>query len=114
MPNPIRLLAGLPLLLAVPLAQAYSTLSGNLSGQTLAAGTYQVTGNLVIDDGTTLTLQAGAVLKFNPGTGLTGYGTLLASGIAGSPVTLTSRDDDSLGEVLPDSDGTPMAGAPTV
>jgi hypothetical protein len=108
--TPSRLLLGLPLLLAVSQAWAWTPLSGNLSGQTLSAGTYQITGTLQVDPGTTLTLQAGAVLKFNSNTQLFVYGTVVATGTALEPVVLTSRDDDARGETLPDSDGTPSPG----
>lgn len=71
--------------------------------------TYVVAGPLSLA-GTT-TVEAGTVIKFTPGTG--------ASLILGGPVDcqtgpyrtaiLTSRNDDSVGEILPDSTGNPQA-----
>ncbi len=85
--------------------------SGNVSGQTWAGGnTYHVIGNLTVNDGTTLTIQAGAVVKFNPNLQLTVYGTLDVNGADGNNVVFTSRDDNTVGGTVPGSDGSPAAG----
>jgi hypothetical protein len=101
------LLAGL---LTTEIAQAYITVTGNVSGQSLSAGTYRVTGDLTVNAGSTLTLAPGAVLKFQSGTGLTVNGTLIAEGTADSLVVFTSRDDNTHGETLDVSDGVPAPG----
>ena len=85
--------------------------SGNVSGQTWAGGnTYHVIGNLTVNDGTTLTIQAGAVVKFNPNLQLTVYGTLDVNGADGNNVVFTSRDDNTVGGTVSGSDGSPAAG----
>ena len=90
-------------------AGAATDVSGSASGA-WAAGTYRVTGDLSVATGDTLTLAAGVVMKFLPGAGLNCNGTVLALGTSVDPIVFTSRDDDSHGEVLGDSDGTPAAG----
>ena len=89
---------------------AYSTVSGNVSGQTWAAGTYHVVGTLTINDNSSLTLEPGAVLKFNAGVGIDVYGTLVSSGLEGQPVILTSVNDNLQGEQIPGSNASPTAG----
>lgn len=100
----------LPLICSLQAAHAATPISGNVSGQTLAAGTWQVTGTLQVDQGTTLNLEAGAILKFNPGTQLFAYGTVVANGSEAERVVFTSRDDNTRGEILPDSEGSPAPG----
>ncbi|MEZ5964630.1 MAG: right-handed parallel beta-helix repeat-containing protein [Planctomycetota bacterium] len=63
----------------------------NCPGGALVLGTH-----LTVPVGTTLTLQAGVILKFN-GTAATVQGTLIASGTAAAPVVLTSVHDDAAG-----------------
>jgi parallel beta-helix repeat protein len=57
---------------------------------------YVVVGDLGINPGVTLTIEAGTVVKFN-GTNLSVSGTLNAAGTSGSPVYFTSYHDDSVG-----------------
>jgi hypothetical protein len=97
--------------LAFPhVANAHTEKSGNVSGQTWPAGTYLVTGSLTVDGHTTLTVEAGAVVKFQPGSQLLVYGTLIANGTASDNVVFTSRDDNVYGETVPESDGSPDPG----
>ena len=85
--------------------------SGNVSGETWTGGdTYHVTGDLTVNDGTTLTVQTGAVVKFDPNLQLKVFGKLDGDGISENPVIFTSRDDDILGEIVPASDGVPAPG----
>lgn len=107
----------LPLLAAAlsiaPTALAQTPIAGpifNGSGGPLLAGTvYHATGNLAVPAGQTLTIQPGAILKFN-GNGLGVDGTLDAQGTVGSPIVFTAIQDDGAGG---DTNGNgPSAGAP--
>ncbi len=91
-------------------AKAYETKSGNVSGEYWHTGTYYVTGDLIVDDGTTLEIQNGTRVKFAPGTRLTVYGTLIANGNSSSNIFFTSRDDNNVGEIIAGSDGNPNPG----
>ncbi len=92
------------------LAQASTEVSGEVGGQTWSAGTYHATDDLTIGDNTTLSLEPGVVLKCAPGVRLTVLGTLLAPGTADTPIVFTSIHDDSVGEGISGSDGTPAPG----
>lgn len=100
-------------------APQYETKHGNVSGQTWTELTYLITGDLVVDDGETLTVKEEAVVKFDPGRKMTVYGTLIVEGEIiiglGGPdevrmIVFTSRDDNTCGVTVPDSDGVPEAG----
>ena len=73
-----------------------------------AANTYQVTSSITLNAGYTLTIPAGTFVKFNPGTSMIVYGNLQAIGTALNPIYFTSRDDDSIGEIVTGSDGNPV------
>ncbi|HEV3344263.1 MAG TPA: right-handed parallel beta-helix repeat-containing protein, partial [Pirellulales bacterium] len=62
----------------------------------------QITGNVDIPAGATLTIQPGTVVKFDNGTTMTVDGTLNASGTSGQQIYFTSFYDDSIGG---DTDG---------
>lgn len=102
------------LLLAAPsIAFAQTPLSGNVSdgaGGPLLGGTvYHVSGNITVPTGLTLTIQPGAILKFNGG-GLQVDGTLTAKGTVANKIVFTSLPDDSAGG---DTNGNgPSSGAP--
>lgn len=51
---------------------------------------YRVTTNIVVDQGATLTIEAGVTVKFDPGTALYVDGTLAVLGTISQPVILTS------------------------
>lgn len=81
-----------------PAAHANSY-GGNLSDDTtgpIPAGVHTVAAASV-PAGKTLTVSAGAILKFTGGAHLTLDGTLKTNGTAGNPVVLTSFTDDSAG-----------------
>ena len=59
--------------------------------------TYLVADNLTLPNGSDLTIQPGAVVKFLPTKGITANGRLTANGSAGSLISFTSLKDDSLG-----------------
>ena len=57
----------------------------------------RVTGDVTIAAGSTLTIQAGAIVKFNSGGDMFVDGALVASGTSGSPIYFTSDRDDTVG-----------------
>lgn len=64
---------------------------------------YKITGDLTVDSGVTVTIQAGTVIKFLPNVSMEVLGKLTLQGTAVSPVVFTSYFDDSFGG---DTDGT--------
>ncbi len=51
-----------------------------------------VTGNVIVNTGITLTIEAGCIVKFNSGTGLVVNGTLIAIGASDDYITFTAND----------------------
>jgi hypothetical protein len=98
---PRILLAFTAALLAGTAAHAQVPISGVIfdgSGGPLLSGTVYHAGSLTIPAGETLTVQAGAIVKFNTtGTTVNVNGTLDVNGTSGSPVVLTSIEDDAAG-----------------
>ena len=76
---------------------AGGTLSGNQTWPGNAL--YRVTDNLVIPNGVTLTIEPGAIVKFDGARGITvqAGGALVANGTVAQPIYLTSVRDDSVG-----------------
>ncbi len=89
---------------------AFTTVSGDVSGQTWSSGTYYVTGNLTVNDNTTLTIQPGVVVKFASSIVMIVYGTIDAAGTSGSNIYFTSKNDNTIGETVDGSSGSPAAG----
>ena len=58
---------------------------------------YIIGGDLTVDDGDTLTLEAGTQLKFERDTSLTVNGSLKATGTLSHPIYFTSFQDDNIG-----------------
>ena len=86
-------------------------LSGTISSNTRWRGwkLYHVTGNLTIASGVTLTIEPGAVVKFDAGRSLTvaGGATLDAQGTRAQPIVFTSiKDDEHGGDTNGDGDKT--------
>gem|GEM_PF-3357117 len=75
------------------------TFTGNITGQTLVplVSPYVISGQAVLPQGQTLTAPAGTIIKFAPAASLTVQGALIANGAAGTPVTFTSLQDNSIG-----------------
>ena len=92
------------------LVHSYTSISGDMSGVNLTAKTYYVAGDLFVNAGTTFTLNPGVVLKFASGTKLTVYGSLSAIGSSSPFIFFTSQNDDTIGETLPFSSGSPQPG----
>ncbi len=90
-------------------------LKGTISkSQTLRpGGVYEVTDNLVIASGATLTIPAGTILKFAAGKQFTvnSGGTLNANGTRAAPIVFTSiKDDEHGGDTNGDGDKTAPVG----
>jgi parallel beta-helix repeat protein len=86
---------------------------GTINSETWGPGTHYVSCSVTVADNQVLTIQPGAVVKFAPNTYLAAYGTLRALGTgtgAADSIAFTSRDDNSAGEILADSDGVPAQG----
>lgn len=67
-----------------------ATTSGSVLTDETWAGTLDITGNVTVNEDITLTVQAGAVIRFADNTGLTVNGRLEVLGTADQPVTFTS------------------------
>ncbi|MCC7013125.1 MAG: hypothetical protein IT454_11225 [Planctomycetes bacterium] len=83
-----------------PCAQAQTFISGALSDSTtgpLGSGVYVTTGNISVPAGQTLTIAAGAIVKFQNGYLFSVDGTLKVNGNAGNKVIFTDIRDDSAG-----------------
>ena len=92
------------------LLMGYTTVSGDVSGQTWGAQTYFVTNNIYVNDDATLTVASGAVVKFAEGTYLTVNGRLDVNGSSSTPVWFTSMQENALGDDIPGSNGFPEPG----
>ena len=91
-------------------AMAYTEHSGTIPSETWGPGTHYVTASVTVSDGQVLTIMPGAVIKFAPDTQMTVNGTLRAVGVEVSFIIFTSRDDDTYGETISGSDGSPSRG----
>jgi len=94
------------LLLFCGMAQAYITISGNISGSLIADSTYYVSATVTVQSGNGLIIPKGVVVKFNTGTYLYVYGTLSVDGSAGM-VYFTSKNDNTVGQTISGSSGNP-------
>jgi hypothetical protein len=95
-----------PLFLGLALAASGATLAAQDLGGTMfdgaggngpvTPGVHKVTSTITVPSGKSLTIQAGAILKF-AGTQVTANGTLLVGGTTANPVIFTSLFDDTAG-----------------
>lgn len=94
-----------------PVLLDYTTVSGSISSDTTwPAGTYYVSSSVSVTSGT-LTIAAGAVVKFASGTDLSiSGGAIDINGSSGNPAYFTSANDDTIGETIAGSTGSPAAG----
>lgn len=94
-----------------PLVWDYTTISSTISdGTTWSSGTYYISTSVSCSG---LTIDGGVVVKLGSGVSLTENGffkTLNINGSSGSPVYFTSFNDDSVGESISGSSGSPAAG----
>jgi hypothetical protein len=87
---------GLLLLLMALNAQAQTNVSGTISSDTtwdLAGSSYMLDGDVIVNNGVTLTLQLGVVVKGRiggPNGLLNVLGTLIADGTPAQPIVFTS------------------------
>lgn len=96
---------------AYPVLLDYTTVSGTIgSDTTWNAGTYYISSTVTVSSGVTLTIAAGQIIKGASGASLTIAGTLTVNGTSASPVYFTSMNDDSVGDSITGSTGTPAAG----
>ena len=78
-------------LIAAPSPRIHAaTTSGNISVDETWSGALEITGNVTVDDGITLTIHAGTVIRFVDNTGLIVNGRLEVLGTVEQPVTFTS------------------------
>ncbi len=98
--RPYRALISFAALLGLAAPAAANSYSGNLSDDTtgpIPAGVHTVAGNIALPAGKTLTIHAGAILKFMSGYYFDVVGQLLVQGASGNEVIFTSYPDDSAG-----------------
>jgi hypothetical protein len=89
----------LPLLEGLEQRSVPTTVSGHITADTTWSGSINVIGNVVVDHGVTLTIQAGTMIAVNPFAtfSIAVDGTLDAPGTAASPIIFTSARDPAVG-----------------
>src|SRR5207244_3394537 len=89
----------LPWLEALEERSVPTNVSGHIASDTTWSGTINVVGNVTVDHGATLTVQAGTLIAVNQfgNIGITVDGTMNASGTAASPIIFTSARDPIVG-----------------
>lgn len=93
------------------LSFSYTTINGgNVSGTCSSGSTYYIIGTVYVQDNQTLTVEQGCFVKFAPGAELFIYGTLTVNGSAENYAYFTSYNDNSVGETITGSGGTPNPG----
>ena len=98
-PRPYALLILLFLFLA-SFAHADTNVSGIISTDrtwSIAGSPYIVTGNVLVNNGVTLTIEPGVTVRLNSGKSIQIDGTLIARGTAGNLITCTKNQADNWG-----------------
>jgi len=96
---------------ATCILNAYITHNGgNVSGTWLTGETHYIQNKVTINDNTTLTIQEGCFIKFASLAELYILGTLDCNGTEMNPIIFTSFNDNSYGETIASSSGSPSAG----
>jgi hypothetical protein len=97
----IRVIFILSIFSLIFMSSSYAStyVSGSVSGHwTIAGSPYIVTGDIIINPGSTLIIDPGVVVKFSLNTGLyVRQGDIKALGTAEQPIYFTSIDDNSVG-----------------
>jgi len=75
---------------------AAGVIASNTTWSPGACSTYDVTGNISVLNGVTLTIEPGTTIQFANNTSLTVQGVLLAMGTANNPITFTSSNGSPL------------------
>jgi hypothetical protein len=89
---------------------AVTPVSGTITQNAHWSGTINVTGSVTINDGVTLTIDPGTVIKTALQQSITAHGTILAQGSAAQPIIFTSTHDESVGDVVDAGNGNPSCG----
>lgn len=76
--------------------QSFVELSGELTGTLTAEQPYKVVSDIYVSPGSTISIEAGAVLLFSSFTGLHVQGTLYAKGTASQPILFSSPFDTTI------------------
>jgi pimeloyl-ACP methyl ester carboxylesterase len=85
------------------------TINGNTVWD-LAGSPYIISSDVFISEGAVLTIQAGVIVKFGSGAGMTVEGNLIANGAEDNPIIFTSLKDNTGGDQNPRSDLPPKKG----
>lgn len=99
-------------------SHTYTTISGTISTNTTYSGTVYVSSVVTLGSNTKLTFQAGTVIKsdittaqmFELNETADNPSEISFEGTEANPIIITSKNDDSVGETITGSSGTPSAG----
>ena len=96
--SPANVSAGILSDAVTPSETAFTSVSGTLGTDTVwTEGVYRVTGTLTVPSGGQLTIEPGAVIKFNQNVEMQVRGDLQVLGQSGNPVVFTASTDDEYG-----------------
>ncbi|MCF6271437.1 MAG: T9SS type A sorting domain-containing protein [Melioribacteraceae bacterium] len=99
------------LFISATIYSAVTNINSNITTNTTwSSGTYLINSNISVSTGITLTIEAGTFVKFENNTRLTVFGYLNATGTDGVRVFFTSKNDNSVGETVTTSSGSPNKG----